>query len=79
MYEKLSKHDFYKNKIHYLGHIISKEGTAVDPENIESIMNQPTPRNMTESDLLWDLQDTKGGSLKDSPSLHIQSPLHKTR
>ena len=39
LYEKLSKCDFYKDKIHYLGHIISEEGTTVDPENIESSMN----------------------------------------
>ena len=37
----------YKDKIHYLGHIISKEGIFVDPENIEAIMNSPTLRNVT--------------------------------
>ena len=47
LYEKLSKYDFYKDKIHYLGHIISKEGIYVDPEKIEAIMNWPTPRNVT--------------------------------
>ena len=46
MYEKLSKCDFYKNKIHYLGHIISNEGISVDAEKIEAIMNWPTPRNV---------------------------------
>ena len=30
--EKLSKCDFYKDKIHYLGHIILEEGIFVDPE-----------------------------------------------
>ena len=34
--------------IHYLGHIISKEGISVDPENIEAIMNWTTPRNVTD-------------------------------
>ena len=48
MYANLSKWDFYKNKIHYLGHIILEEGIFVDPENIEAIMNWPTPRNMTD-------------------------------
>ena len=47
LYAKLSKCDFYKDKIHYLGHIISKEGIYVDPENIEAIMNWPTPINVT--------------------------------
>ena len=29
LYAKLSKCDFYKDKIHYLGHIISDEGISV--------------------------------------------------
>ena len=45
LYAKLRKCDFYKDKIHYLGHIISKKGISVDPEKIESIINWPTPRN----------------------------------
>ena len=48
MYENLRKCDVYKNKIHYLGHIISDEGIFVDPEKIEAIMNWPTPRNVTD-------------------------------
>ena len=30
LYAKLSKCDFYKDKIHYLGHIISDEGISMD-------------------------------------------------
>ena len=48
MYTKLSKCDFYKDRIHYLGHIISDEGISVDPEKIEAIMNWLTPRNVTD-------------------------------
>ena len=47
MYAKLSKCDFYKDRIHYLGHIISEEGISIYPENIEAIMNWPTPRHVT--------------------------------
>ena len=39
LYAKLSKCDFYKDKIHYFGHIISEEGISVDLERIEAIMN----------------------------------------
>ena len=46
MYATLSKCDFDKDRIHYLGHIISKEGISVDPKKIEAIMNWPTPRNV---------------------------------
>ena len=47
LYAKLSKCDFYKDRNHYLGHIISKEGIFVEPEKIEAIMNWPTPRHVT--------------------------------
>ena len=31
LYAKLNKCDFYQSKVQYLGHVISKEGIAVDP------------------------------------------------
>jgi hypothetical protein len=37
LYAKLSKCSFYQRQIHYLGHIISKEGIVVDPEKVEAI------------------------------------------
>ena len=48
LYPKLSKCDFYTNKIHYLGHIITYEGIFVDPVKIEAIMIWPTTRNVTD-------------------------------
>ena len=47
LYAKLSKCDFYRDTIQYLGHIILEEGISVDPNKIEAIMNWPTPRNVT--------------------------------
>jgi len=34
LYVKLNKCGFYKDRIQYLGHVISKEGLVVDPKNI---------------------------------------------
>ena len=48
MYAKLSKCDFYRDRIQYLGHIISEEGISVDPDKIEAIKNWPTPKNVIE-------------------------------
>jgi hypothetical protein len=48
LYAKLSKCSFYQEQIHYLGHIISEQGIAVDPEKIEAIRGWPTPRNVSE-------------------------------
>jgi hypothetical protein len=48
LYDKLSKCSFYQNKIHYLGHIISKDGIDVDPENIEAIREWKALKNVIE-------------------------------
>ena len=49
MYEKLSKFSFYQSKIHYLGHVISDEGIAMDPTKVEAIMEWPVPTNFPEA------------------------------
>jgi hypothetical protein len=48
LYAKLSKCSFYQKKIHYLGHIISKDGIEVDPEKVEAIREWSVPKNVTE-------------------------------
>jgi hypothetical protein len=48
LYEKLSTCSFYHKQIHYLGHIISKDGTIVDPEKMEAIREWLVPKNVTE-------------------------------
>ena len=53
LYAKLSKCDFYRDRIQYLGHIISEEGISVEPEKIEAIMNWPTPRNWTKCKIFY--------------------------
>ena len=42
----MRNYDFYEERIHYLGHIISDKGISVDPENIESMMSWIDPRNL---------------------------------
>ena len=37
LYAKLSKCDFYRDKIQYLGHIILDEGISVDPEKLRPL------------------------------------------
>jgi hypothetical protein len=46
LYAKLSKCDFFQKQTHYLGHVLSKEGVAVDPDKIRSIMEWPTPKDV---------------------------------
>jgi hypothetical protein len=47
LYGKLIKCSLYHKQIHYLGHITSEEGIAVDLENIEAIRGWSTPNNVT--------------------------------
>jgi hypothetical protein len=46
LYAKFSKRDFFKKQIHYLGHVLSEEGVAVNPDKIRSIMEWPTPKDV---------------------------------
>jgi hypothetical protein len=48
LYGKLSKCSFLSIKIHYLGHVISGEGIAMDPAKVEAIMEWPAPTNVPE-------------------------------
>jgi hypothetical protein len=48
LYAKFDKCDFYQRRIQYLGHVISEEGIAVDPEKIKSIMEWPIPKDVAD-------------------------------
>jgi hypothetical protein len=47
LYAKLNKCDFFQKQIHYLGHVLSEEGVAIDPDKIMSIMEWPTPKDVS--------------------------------
>jgi hypothetical protein len=42
-------------QINYFGHIVSKEGIAMDPENIEEIISWPALKNISEVRLFMGL------------------------
>ena len=48
LFAKFSKCDFFKDKIQYLGHVVTKEGISVDPENIKVIEDWPVPKDVTD-------------------------------
>ena len=45
---KASKCHFLKDRIKYLGHIVSKDGIHTDPEKIASVQDWPTPTSVKE-------------------------------
>jgi RNase H-like domain found in reverse transcriptase/Reverse transcriptase (RNA-dependent DNA polymerase)/Integrase zinc binding domain/gag-polyprotein putative aspartyl protease len=48
LYAKRSKCEFNKCTLKFLGHIICAEGTKVDPEKIQALLDWPTPKNATD-------------------------------
>ena len=48
LYAYLRKHSFFQTQVHYLGHVVSKEGIVVDPKNIREIMEWKALKNVDE-------------------------------
>ena len=48
LYAKQSKCDFFKNEIHYLGHVISYEGIKMDKDKVDAILRWPHPTTVEE-------------------------------
>ena len=48
LYAKFSKCEFWLDKVHFLGHVVSSEGIAVDPAKIEAVVNWKAPKSVTE-------------------------------
>ena len=48
LYAKLSKCQFWLNKVAFLGHVISADGVSVDPQKIEAVVNWKPPKNVSE-------------------------------
>ena len=46
LYAKFSKYEFLLNKVNFLGHVISGEGIAVDPERVCTIEEWAPPKNV---------------------------------
>ena len=43
---KPSKCEFFRDKLRYLGHIVSDKGIATDPKKIETILNWPRSKTV---------------------------------
>jgi len=47
LYAKFKKCDFWMEKVHFLGHVISKEGISVDPTKVAAVADWPRLTNIT--------------------------------
>ena len=48
LYAKLSKCQFWLDRVAFLGHVILVEGVSVDPKKIEAVVNWKPPKNVSE-------------------------------
>jgi hypothetical protein len=48
LYAKFSKCEFWLKRVAFLGHILTAEGVAVDPEKVEAVSNWQQPTNVSE-------------------------------
>jgi hypothetical protein len=48
LYAKFTKCDFWLDEVHFLGHIISKGGIAIDPAKVTAIMDWKIPSTVSE-------------------------------
>ena len=48
LYAKFSKCEFWLEKVAFLGHILTAEGVAVDPEKVEVVSNWQQPTTVSE-------------------------------
>ena len=46
LYAKYTKCEFWLSEVTYLGHVISKDGIAVNPERVQAILEWTPPKNV---------------------------------
>jgi len=48
LYAKFKKYDFWMKQVHFLGHVMSKDGISVDPAKIAAVVDWPRPTYISE-------------------------------
>jgi hypothetical protein len=48
LYAKFSKCEFWLSEVAFLGHIVSKEGIAIDPSRVTAVTEWEPPKNVRE-------------------------------
>ena len=48
LYAKLSKCEFWLDKVEFLRHVITKDGIAVNPKNVQDVLDWQAPKNVKE-------------------------------
>ena len=48
LYAKFDKCEFWLREVHFLGHVISGSGVAVDPAKVEAVLSWEQPTSVSE-------------------------------
>ena len=48
LYAKFSKCEFWLRQVGFLGHVLTQEGVAVDPEKVKAVLGWKPPANVTD-------------------------------
>ena len=52
LYAKLSKCSFAQPEVHFLGHVVSAQGSRVDPKKVEIVKNWPVPNDCLRAEII---------------------------
>ena len=72
---KPTKYEFFRTRVTFLGHIISKDGLEADPEKVAAVKNFPIPTSPTEVKSFLGLYSCYRCCVKNFAD--IARPLHK--
>ena len=76
-YAKLSKSSFSQTEVHFFGHVVSKEGIAVDPKKIRAIMEWVAPKSVDEVRSIMGLENYYRSFIRNF--LQISYPITSLR
>ena len=62
LYAKFSKCEFWLEEVSFLGHVLSKDGIAVDPSKVQDVLDWKQPQNVHEIRSFLGLREITAGS-----------------
>jgi hypothetical protein len=64
LYAKISKCDFCKDELHFLGHVVGKDGIKVDPCKLAAVQDWPVPTDVHQLRSFLGFGTTSGSSFR---------------